>query len=77
MRTGNIMIGAVVKSRKDLKFNQEQLRIEKKMLAEVRRKLRMNENRHPYSQSILKEQAKLLLNSIKRLNKQNMFSKFR
>jgi len=53
------------------------LRIEKKMLAEVRRKLRMTENRHPYSQSILKEQAKLLLNSIKRLNKQNMFSKFK
>jgi hypothetical protein len=77
MRTGNVMIGTVVKSRKDLKFNQEQLRIEKKMLAEVRRKLRMNENRHPYSQSILKEQAKLLLNSIKRLNKQNMFSKFK
>ena len=77
MRTGNVMIGIVVKSRKDLKFNQEQLRIEKKMLAEVRRKLRMTENRHPYSQSILKEQAKLLLNSIKRLNKQNMFSKFK
>jgi hypothetical protein len=34
MRTGNIMIGATVKSRKDIKFNKEQLRIEKKMLAE-------------------------------------------
>lgn len=77
MRTGNIMIGATVKSKKDIKFNKEQLRIEKKMLAEIRRKQRMAENRHPYSQSILKEQAKLLLDSIKRLNKQNTFSKFK
>jgi hypothetical protein len=77
MRTGNIMIGATVKSRKDIKFNKEQLRIEKKMLAEIRRKQRMAENRNPFSQSILKEQAKLLTNSIKKLNKQNLFSKFK
>jgi len=77
MKTGNVLIGATVKSRKDIKFNKEQLRIEKKMLAEIRRKQRMAENRHPYTQSILKEQAKILLNSIKRLNRENTFSKFK
>jgi hypothetical protein len=35
MRTGNVMIGAVVKSKKDFLFNKEQLRIEKKMLADI------------------------------------------
>lgn len=77
MRTGNVMIGAVVKSKKDYLFNEKQIRIEKKMLAEIRRKQRMAENRNPFSQSILKEQAKLLTNSIKKLNKQNTFSKFK
>lgn len=66
---GNIMIGSVSKSRKDVLFYKKQIIIEKKMLSEVRRKLRMPENKHPYSQSILKDQAKLLLNSIKKLNK--------
>ena len=77
MRTGNVLIGAVVKSKKDYLFNEKQIRIEKKMLAEIRRKQRMAENRNPFSQSILKEQAKLLTNSIKKLNKQNLFSKFK
>jgi hypothetical protein len=77
MRTGNVLIGAVVKSKKDYLFNEKQIRIEKKMLAEIRRKQRMAENRNPFSQSILKEQAKLLTNSIKKLNKQNTFSKFK
>jgi hypothetical protein len=66
---GNIMIGSVAKSRKDVLFYKKQIIIEKKMLSEVRRKLRMSENKHPYSQSILKDQAKLLLSSIKKLNK--------
>ena len=66
---GNIMIGSVSKSRKDVLFYKKQIIIEKKMLSEVRRKLRMPENKHPFSQSILKEQAKLLLSSIKKLNK--------
>jgi hypothetical protein len=65
----NVMIGTVAKSRKDVLFYKKQIIIEKKMLSEVRRKLRMPENKHPFSQSILKEQAKLLLSSIKKLNK--------
>jgi cytochrome c556 len=77
MRTGNVMIGAVVKSKKDYLFNEKQIRIEKKMLSEIRRKLRMAENRNPFSQNVLKEQAKLFTNSIKKLNKQNTFSKFK
>ena len=31
MRTGNVLIGAVVKSKKDYLFNEKQIRIEKKM----------------------------------------------
>jgi hypothetical protein len=77
MRTGNVMIGAIVKSKKDFLFNKEQLRIEKKMLADIKRKLRMPENRNPFSQSILKEQSKLLSESIKKLNRQNMLSKYK
>ena len=71
------MIGSVVRSKKDYLFNEKQIRIEKKMLSDIKRKLRMPENKHPFSQSILKERAKLLTNSIKKLNKQNIFSKFK